>query len=983
MPTPSTLLLLAALALLAACADDATTTTTAADTGADTVNDDAGCTGAGCNSEDADATGEDTAADVGPEDTAPDVAVERCGDGERQGDEVCDDGELNGTAGHCDEACGAVLPPGCGDGVLMAPDEACDDGPLNGEPGKCAVDCSGPAPFCGDGVIQHGSEACDHGAQNGSYGQCAEDCSGLGPRCGDGVRQESEELCDDGELNGAPGQCRADCSGQTLGWTSLPDRDAAAALDGLTCEPHDWLAKYMRYRRRLRGDGTAMFPGFVSIGTEDGESMPAARREKHVTCQGHWEFEACPRTAVPDAHGLYKWGDGTIWLGAYLEVLATEYAMFADLGLDTTETVQELHLAMGALDRLDEGAERFYGVAAARDGYFLRDDVPVDFMTDGGTRWRFPREDGYLGYECVASDISCRPPETANGSFTSQDQVIGLLHGLALVTHLVPESVVVDGQSLVEGAREKVHRMVWHLRDHGWKVTAPDGEHPPDAWGGNAIGFSNEMAKIANAICGDAFGVDDYRNLASRVEGGAAWTGLQVIWGSTHNFNRTMALRLNAANGDWDADKTASRAVGDDKDYFAMTWALLQQGSLDGTSFSAWRIESILDSATCAGPCRGYDDCEDAPGWKGENRIMNPGDRSGSRHFPRAEFNGLDYMALHNAYYLYRRGHYGFAAPTPAGSCVGFGSVDQLRNTGSVGDQYASFDPCVATDFERRYCGRSFASWLDDAYAGKVTIFTRGLRWQCDDGQPCTLVASDAHTDGDDLILGSDGNDELYGDLGNDCIIGFGGDDKLEGGQGYDELHGDAGQDRLYGESSGLVLDGERDTLFGGDGDDYLKGGPDADALYGGEGNDELLGDGGDDILEGGAGDDVMRGNEDSDTMSGGPGNDNLIGDSGDDVLWGGPGRDKLDGEGGEDACDGEEGDDFVRGGLGDDVLIGGDGGGHDRLCGNGGDDVLWGGWDGDECRGGGFLGGTDQVNGCDDDTASDSDCDNGGFDSW
>ncbi|MCA9514578.1 MAG: hypothetical protein KC635_06535, partial [Myxococcales bacterium] len=866
--------------------------------------------------------------------------------------------------------------------------EACDDGPDNGTYGHCAADCAGPGPACGDGVAQRAfGEACDHGADNGTYGHCAADCAGLGPHCGDGVTQAPEEVCDDGDDNGVPGKCRADCGGRSLPWPVTPTTTAAATLrDGATCDEHDWLAKYLRYRRRLRGDGTAAYPGFVSIGAAPGQSMPASRREPGTHCAGNWQFEQCPRADLPDAQGLYKWGDGTIWLGGYLEVLGMERAVFADLGLDTAETERDLFLALMAFDRLDLEAEDTFPKPATLDGFFLRDDVPRDFVTTAAGAWRFPRaEPGIAGYECVASDISCEPPSVEKGSFVSQDQVIGLLHGLALVARFVPDGVVVDGVDLRHKAREIVHRMVAFLRDGGWRVTDPNGDHPPDAWGGNAIGFSNQLAKSANAIAAPDFGVDDYRTLASRTVGEAAWAGIVVIWGETHNYNRTMALKLNAITNDWSADTTARRAVGDGKDLYALTHALLNDVA-PGAAFAPWRVESMLDGAPCGGPCRHTAGCAEAPGWKTEHRTWSPDERGGSRHYPSAEFNGLDYMALFDAYYLYRKGHLGFAPPKPpAGACGDFLGLDRL--TSAPVPAGATYDPaaaCVAADVGRRFCGRSFASWLDAAYRGEATIWTNGARWRCADGAPCVLdtASGDDHTGGDDLILGSTGADALRGGDGDDCLVGLDGDDVLEGGQGYDELHGGPGNDRLYGEGSGwIILDGEQDELYGEDGDDLLEGGPDDDALYGGPGRDTLDGGGGDDILEGGDGDDELHGRGGDDTLDGGAGADSLIGDGGDDTLWGGPGRDKLDGEAGADSLDGEDGDDFLRGGDGDDTLAGGTG--LDRLCGNGGDDTLWGGWDGDTCRGGGFLGGHDTVSGCDDDSASQGECDNGAFDAW
>ncbi|MEO7093830.1 MAG: hypothetical protein ABI175_11310, partial [Polyangiales bacterium] len=124
------------------------------------------------------------------------------------------------------------------------------------------------------------------------------------------------------------------------------------------------LAKYRQLRHRLVTD-------FVSIGAGPGQSEPAPERNDTT----HW----------------MKWGDGTIALGFYLGVLATEHYMLSNPGkfpgadggdatqLDRTRT--ELYSALFALERLDRSADAAFeapcGTSPALNGFFLRDDVPA------------------------------------------------------------------------------------------------------------------------------------------------------------------------------------------------------------------------------------------------------------------------------------------------------------------------------------------------------------------------------------------------------------------------------------------------------------------------------------------------------------------------------------------------------------------------------------------------------------------------------
>ena len=57
----------------------------------------------------------------------------------------------------------------------------------------------------------------------------------------------------------------------------------------------------------------------------------------------------------------------------------------------------------------------------------------------------------------------------------------------------------------------------------------------------------------------------------------------------------------------------------------------------------------------------------------------------------------------------------------------------------SPGQTYNGYDDCVVVDQWQSFCGRSWVSWLDDAYAGRVTIFTGDGKWSCVPGQLCSI----------------------------------------------------------------------------------------------------------------------------------------------------------------------------------------------------------------------------------------------------
>jgi hypothetical protein len=788
---------------------------------------------------------------------------------------------------------------------------------------------------------------------------------------------------------GAGGGTAGGGGSMSFPWTAYPSPstvDPAWLTTAPSCgAPTDWLEKYFRYRIRLRGNATAEFPGFVSVGPDAGESLPASQRDPTVDCDNSYWTSGCFHPGVPSADGSLDFGDTTIWLGYYLGVLGTEYAVLSDLGLDPAQTAEDLYYALQAFNRLDVSADAWYaGGDAQPDGFFERADVPASFpYQDDGTSLRFPRDDnGLAGYGCMESRQACHPGEVPgidSGHFESQDQVIGMLYGLALVNHFVPDGVVVQTKDLRAEAQHITDRMVRKLRagkpgdvlgETKWIVWDPDGARPSNAWGGDARAFSDPIARCANEICTSAFCLADYRNTVSNAVGVVGWQGLVTSWAAQSGINRSMALKMAMITGEWDADTFLARSFDYGAPMFAFAHALLH--GLDVGPIDLWEIETILSSAPCNGPCHNTAGCEEVPNWRGDDRWKDPENRNGNGNRNLGQYSGMDYMVMHNLYYLVRNGQYGWRTPEPPSSgCEAFVGIDALVS-GTAATSYDPSDPCALGDMQRVYCGRNFAAWLEAAYRGEVELQVGGRQFACTGATPCTLSPAQSPTNAA-LIIGTSGPDSIQGSDHSDCIYGMAGDDVIQARLGRDEVHGGDGNDSIYGETSGVDASGDDDLLFGEAGDDYLHGGPGQDTLVGGDGQDTLWGGLGDDALDGNAGDDDLHGDTTDDVsgggddiITGGAGNDTLDGQSGDDYLegnegndliWGGAGNDRLlggsgcdrmDGEDGNDSFVGSAGDDFMRGGAGNDTLWAGDD--DDRLCGDDGDDTLTGEFGSNQC---------------------------------
>ena len=127
-----------------------------------------------------------------------------CGNGVKEGTEVCDDGALNGTYGHCGKNCTTASDFACGDGYL-AGNEQCD--------------CGTPTNFLTVKADANSWANKNCTVANGAYlkdgKNCTAECKAPGPRCGDQVVNDSSETCDGntetyaGALNANGTKCTA------------------------------------------------------------------------------------------------------------------------------------------------------------------------------------------------------------------------------------------------------------------------------------------------------------------------------------------------------------------------------------------------------------------------------------------------------------------------------------------------------------------------------------------------------------------------------------------------------------------------------------------------------------------------------------------------------------------------------------------------------------------------------------------------------
>jgi len=403
------------------------------------------------------------------------------------------------------------------------------------------------------------------------------------------------------------------------------------------------LEKYWNYRARLLGtDGGVPF---VFVGDQPGMSLPASARNSSIDCATDWDLgnNKCPS---PTGKGKMSWGDGTIHLSNYLGVLALEYANLKAAGKSPNATLKELSFALDALERLDLSAEVVLGYEQNKNGFFLRDDVPAEFLSSRQASSSVDLPD------CLKSDYSCKAQRGSIdvGAYTSQDQIIALLFGLSFVSKLVHDGPT--GNSLSKRAQNLSYTMVKGAHESKWRIKGPGNQKVGNRWGGDLRAFNSLMV---DAVC--TMTQKSKKQLFSKRRsffiGGIARGTYNWGFGFQAKRNHPMIFSLYAITGKWSQKRMISRSTKNDILLYALAHCILHDGNVELLDFS--RIKELIDLAPTDGTCFKSPDCEAPAGWRSVDRWWHPTHQDGNKYGIHMEWNGLDFMLLYNMYHYLQR----------------------------------------------------------------------------------------------------------------------------------------------------------------------------------------------------------------------------------------------------------------------------------------------------------------------------------------
>lgn len=161
---------------------------------------------------------------------------------------------------------------------------------------------------------------------------------------------------------------------------------------------------------------------------------------------------------------------------SYLIVLATEYELLTRSGQyqERDAVVKELYYALKSVYRCIEKAWALYGynTNGTAHAFMLRDEASGEFWQNFTGRGDWAAVNSNLG--CLgASQLAEKQCDLS--LFTSQDQVIYLLEGLAFIKKYVPATATYNGESILAMTQHLARGIIGDMYAGGWRIYLPGG----------------------------------------------------------------------------------------------------------------------------------------------------------------------------------------------------------------------------------------------------------------------------------------------------------------------------------------------------------------------------------------------------------------------------------------------------------------------------------------------------------------------------
>jgi hypothetical protein len=377
--------------------------------------------------------------------------------------------------------------------------------------------------------------------------------------------------------------------------------------------------KYEKYRKILRSR-------FLVIGRAQGHSLPAdTRSSEHI-----------------------HFGDATLFLGWYTGVLATEFHLLSE-GLITTQTLRpqktlrELYFALIALRRLIAAAADCFGPSSNQcPGFFIRDDVLTEL------------KDHFAGVAGIESDYLDASPFLKE---ESQDQLIHLLLGLALVNKFIPPNAIIQGRPLVATAQHLAFEICSWPSTTRWIIKNPYVGNKKVDRGPYACFFSHPLVAVIKRL--DERGSD----LSNSVNWATKWVWKHIMrynLGGLYNAtNLHLTLTAACLSDTWGRKslKCISRlAKKFNWPIYPMINVVLFSDIHPHKKLAIPGLRTWAGPLLEAAPRAGLSHQGSPAGWKASHRFLfdKKMQTEGRDDHVGKAFSGVDFMLLHNVYQIMR-----------------------------------------------------------------------------------------------------------------------------------------------------------------------------------------------------------------------------------------------------------------------------------------------------------------------------------------
>lgn len=374
---------------------------------------------------------------------------------------------------------------------------------------------------------------------------------------------------------------------------------------------------------------------FIAIGEGKGTCIPAVLIDTTVA----WKKALLPQK------GMIRFGDGPVYQGFYLAILATEY----ELSSKKNESIlDKMHFVLKSKIRLDSIADiNLYNKKShSLNGFYIRDDI------DEKTASQLFKQP-YFKSDLVSLDD---PEKNA----MSQDQVIGWMMGYVFTIKALKDQKNKKAIKLKNQAEKQLHVLLNFMKDSKWVIRDPN----------NKIVKRGAVAKFQSypmTQIGRIFLADNFETRFSVGLGKLSWkfSELGFKWGRRVTFvdpfkskkryliygdvNNSMMLKLAALSNTWKNKRLASASEQSGLEIYELINAYLHDRK---PIIDAKVIIDMLNGMTLKGAFYYSDKLKAPNGWASRDRWSHPGDAySGSEQF-KGNYPGLDFLLLCNLYLL-------------------------------------------------------------------------------------------------------------------------------------------------------------------------------------------------------------------------------------------------------------------------------------------------------------------------------------------